>query len=93
MTDDSDIDYTDDDDDDHQLNPQWKTLKKLEKSYRNIKKGNEIEKRFSPNCSEARRSSLVPPPVAQDGIGPSNNDDEDVAVDDDDDGDEDDGLS
>ena len=27
MTDDSDIDYTDDDDDDHQLNPQWKTLK------------------------------------------------------------------
>ena len=53
MTDDSDIDYTDDDDDDHQLNPQWKTLKKLEKSYRNIKKGNEIEKRFSPNCSEA----------------------------------------
>ena len=65
MTDDSDIDYTDDDDDDHQLNPQWKTLKKLEKSYRNIKKGNEIEKRFSPNCSEAWRSSLGPPPIGR----------------------------
>ena len=45
MTNDSDNDYTNDDDDHHYLKPPWKTIKKLEKSYRSINKGNEIEKK------------------------------------------------
>ena len=64
--------------------------KKLEKSYRNIDKGNEIEKRSVQTVVRPDDPAKVCRSL--DGIRPSDNDDDDVAADDDD-GDKDDGLS